>query len=137
MKILLINLLFITFYSVLESVMDVNIIKNDKGYNETSFTWHWLSFFVNGFAILAVTAIIFLLFPISIHLAITLLIINIFLFWQLHDSIIGYGLTKNIFYLGNTCTDSWLNRVFYGGKTLTAIRILFIGCAVLEYFRNI
>jgi len=137
MKILLFNLIIVTLYSVFESVLDVNVIKNDKGYNEYSHRWHWLSFFVNGFVICLLTAIVVLLWHTSVHITIVLLIINLFWFWQLHDSIIGYGLTKNIFYLGNTGTDAWLNRVFYGGKTLTAIRLLFIGCAVLEYFRNI
>jgi hypothetical protein len=134
MKILLFDLILITLYSVFESLHDINVIKNDKGYNKYSKRWHILSGIITGFVLVIVPiAITCNNFPLVLILG----IVNIFWFWQLHDSIIGYGLTKNIFYLGNTGTDAWLNRVFYGGKTLTAIRLLFIGCAILEYFRNI
>lgn len=132
MKIFLLSLLVTIVYSIFESLHDINVIKNDKGWSDYSKKWHAYGFILN-FLFFAIPLTV-LAFIIEWYLCAILLLICGIIFYQLHDSIIGYGLHKDIFYLGNNGYDAWIKRVFYNGQTVSAIRLLFLICAISAYF---
>lgn len=125
---------FTIVYSYVESRHDVNVILNDNGYNNYSKRWHFFGLIQNFLAFLPLT--IWLWFW-NWHLAFNLTIMMGFLFWQLHDSIIGYGLTKNIFHLGTTGSDKWFSAVFQNGKTFAFIRMSIVTVVIYDYFRTL
>lgn len=128
------TLAFTILYSVVEANHDYYVIKNDKGYNKTSRAWHKWGWFQNALAFVPLTVG---LFAYDWRLAIPLTIANGVLFWQLHDSIIGYKLTKKWWHMGTTGADNKLMQIFQNGKQFAVIRSMFIGTAILDATRVI
>lgn len=135
MILLITTILLTALYSVVESLHDVNVIRNDKGWSEYASRWHVYGAITNGVALFVPFAVLSLIS--GVYIASLMLILAVILFWQLHDSIIGYLLYKKIFYLGKNGLDGWLNRVFHGGANLSVVRLGVIGCVIIEYFRSI
>lgn len=136
---ILIYILVITytiFYSIVEARHDYWVIQYGNPYVKkiARIRWHQWGFFQNA---LAFIPLVFALFYYDWHLAISLTIAIGFLFWQLHDSLIGYFLDQGLFYLGNTSKiDRFITKVFWDGSNAFIIRIVFFFLpASIEYFR--
>jgi hypothetical protein len=128
---------FTIVYSIIEARHDYwLIIDTMSRYGKISKKWHQWGLFQNA---LAFIPLIVALFINDFRTTIPLTIAIAFLFWQLHDSLIGYQLDKGIFYLGNTSKiDRFMFKVFWNGFNVAIIRIaFFFGCATFDYFRNI
>lgn len=128
-----ISILFTIMYSIVECQHDYNVILNDKGYSSYSRRWHRWGILQNAFTFIPMFA---LLFVTNSRLSYPLMILIIALFWQAHDSMLGWRLHKQLFYLGNYDIDKWLKRVFWNGRNLFIIRGMIILCCVMDYFRN-
>jgi hypothetical protein len=114
------SLLFTIVYGIVEALHDVNVIKNDRGKSEYSTKWHRLGFIQNALAFTPLTITLFLF---NWELAIPVIIGLGVLFWQLHDSIIGWKLHKDIFYLGNSGWDEQIDAIFWEGSVLSILRM--------------
>jgi len=125
--IVILSILFVILYSILWGLRDIAIIRNDMGYNSYSKRWHALGLFQVALVMLP----IYYLNP-----SIPFILGSIVIVWQLHDSVIGYGLYNEHLYLGSNGFDGWLNRVFQSGRTLFVIRMGILLCCVLAYLRN-
>ena len=124
---------FTVIYAAVESIHDCYVILNDKGKSKYSAKWHNWGWAQNFFAFLPLMVWVFLTSP---QLFYPLCIACIFLFWQLHDSIIGYRLHKDIFYLGSSGFDEILDNIFWGGATLSTIRIAIVFFSIYEILLN-
>jgi hypothetical protein len=127
-------LAFTLIYSVTEATHDYYVIKNDVGYTHYSKMWHWWGMIQNA---IAFAPVIIALFIWDYRLACPLSLIAVLLFWQLHDSIIGWKLYRRPFYLSNKGFDRFLDEVFQGGVSVFVIRMMFILTSAFDYFRNI
>ena len=132
-KIFICFAIFTLLYAFIETRHDVNVIFNDKGWCSFSRRWHNYGMIQNALTFLAPSLILCLV--LKPYLAILLFLMNGALFWQLHDSLIGWRLYHAPFYLGDHGLDKWFRQVFWNGRTVAIIRIIFIGCCIEEYFR--
>jgi hypothetical protein len=122
------SLIYVIAYAVLWGLRDVNIIRNDKGYNGYSKKWHQLGFMITALILLPV----FYLTP-----TLPFILASIMLTWQLHDSVISWKLYKKVFYLGNHGFDGWLKQVFINAVNVSIIRLAVIAICVYDYIRNL
>jgi hypothetical protein len=127
-------LVYTILYSVVETNHDYWVIKNDKGYTKESENWHMWGWLQNALAFVPMAVGVIAL---DYRVGIPATIVSGLLFWQLHDSILGYKLHKDIFYLGKGKFDKWLDKVFWSGRIVSIIRLGMIGCMVLETIRNL
>jgi hypothetical protein len=134
MWIFVIVISLVVIYSIVEGIHDYNVIQ-DSSHNKTYISrWHTLGLIQNSLFFVVLMIGLYLINPVSCW---SLMIASGFLFWQLHDSILGYMLHKDVFYLGKNKIDAFLDQVFWGGKSVMVIRMMVILCAVIEYFRQI
>lgn len=124
---------FVIIYSIVEATHDYNVIKNDCGYNEYSKRWHWWGMVQNALAFFPVLILLYIFDP---RVVAPMAVLIAFLFWQLHDSLIGWMLYRRPFYLSNKGLDRWLNDVFQGGDQFFVIRLMFIVVCTFIYFRT-
>jgi hypothetical protein len=110
MKELIILIVVLIAYIIAEPIRNIHVIKDN------SRQWHSWQF---------VTNLLFFI-PFFFLMDWRIVVISGLMFWQIRDSVIGYSLTKNIFYLGSKGMDGWINKVFQSGKTFAIIRIAFI-----------
>ena len=115
----IIILISVIAYALIESRHDYHVIKGN------SDKWHSWG--------MAQNAIVFI--PLLFLFDWRLVIASGILFWQLHDSFIGWQLYRRLFYLGSKGMDRWINRVFQNGKTFAVIRFVFIAILIYDYLR--
>ena len=111
-------LILILVYAIVEATHDFHVIKGN------SRKWHAWGMIQNALFFVA----LFWLADFRIVIA------SGVLFWQLHDSLLGYYLYKDIFYLGWKGMDGWIKKVF-GGKSFLIIRIVTIGILLYDYLK--
>lgn len=111
---------------------DFYVIKNDLGWSDYSRKWHIWGAIQNA---LAVAPLMVILCMWDFELGRKLCLIIFLLFWQLHDSILGWKFYRRPFYLGNHGLDRWLEQVFQNGVNVFIIRITIVLLTALEYFR--
>ena len=122
-------------YAFTKARRDYNVILNDKGRTIYSDRWH--SWGMAQSMVAFTPWIILLLFGYDLYLFALLTVVVSLMFWQLNESLIGYFLYKELFYIDNSKFGLWLKRVFWNGFNVFVIRFVIIGCVTLEYFRNI
>lgn len=122
-------------YAFIEANHDINVIESSEEYSIRTRDWHIYGMIINGGVFILLATVSALLT--SVYIATITFIVTGTLFWQLHDSIIGWYFYKQPFYLSERGLDGWLDRVFWGGFNLAIIRVGIIACGILEYFRSI
>lgn len=124
---------FTVIYAYIEATHDYYVIRNDIGYNDTAKKWHFWGMIQNALSFLPVYIILFMWQ--ENNEGFKLMAISFLLFWQLHDSIIGWKFYRRVFYLGTHGFDSWLTQVFQNGRTVAIIRISIAFFFSYDYFR--
>lgn len=134
MTIFVLTISFVILYSIIESLHDINIIRDSANRKKFINNWHLYGFMQNAqiFTLLFIS-----LFILDSSSSWSLMIASGFIFWQLHDSIIGYALHKDIFYMSKDKTSAFIDKVFNGGMQFMIVRSIFILCSIIEYFRQI
>lgn len=112
----MIILALIVLYAIIEALHDLAVIKGNSN------KWHSLGMIQN--------ALFFI--PLFWLADFRIVIAGGLVFWQLHDSLLGYFLHKNIFYLGQNKIDNWISEVF-GGVSFFIIRIITSALFIYDY----
>lgn len=123
---------FTLLYAVVEALHDYYVIRNEVGYTDDSKKWHLWGLIQNLLGFVPIFIVLFIWDP---KLLFPVVLVVSFLFWQIHDSLIGILFFRRPFYLGNHGIDRHLNEIFNGGFNLFIVRAMFMTVGIINYFR--